>query len=77
MIRISHYPIISGEVEFVSSEFDIFVPKSVKSAILGTDVVHYKPIAKVDQNDFEFFIPGDSETYIDQDIKLYDNRRGW
>jgi len=23
MIRISHYPIMSGEVEFVSSEFDI------------------------------------------------------
>jgi len=71
VIRISHYPIMSGEVEFVSREFDIFAPKLVHSAILVTDVVHYKPIATVDQNDLEFLIPGDSETYIDQDIKLY------
>ena len=71
VIRISHYPIMSGEVEFVSSEFDFIAPKPVHSAILGTDVVHYKPIATVDQNDLEFLIPGDSGTYIDQDIKLY------
>jgi len=56
------------EVEFLSSEFDIFAPKAVQSAILGTDVLHYKPIATVDQNDLEFLIPGDNETYIDQDI---------
>jgi len=54
VIRISHYLIMSGEVEFVSSEFDIFAPKPVQSAILETDVVHYKPIATVDQNDLEF-----------------------
>jgi hypothetical protein len=71
MIRISHYPIMSGEVEFVSSEFDIFARKPIQSAILGTDVVHFKPFATVDQNDLEFLIPGDNETYIDQDIKLY------
>ena len=76
MIRISHYPIMFGEVEFVSSEFDIIAPKPVQSAILGTDGVHYKPIATVDQNDLEFFIPGDSETYIDQDIKLYVTGKG-
>jgi len=70
VVRISHYPIMSGEVEIVSSEFDIFAPKPVQSAILGTDVVNYKPIATVDQNDLEFLIPGDSEIYIDQDIKL-------
>ena len=55
---------MSGETEFVSSEFDIFAPKPVQSAILETDVVHYKPIATVDQNDLEFLIPGDSETYL-------------
>jgi hypothetical protein len=60
---------MSGKEKFVSSEFDIFAPKPVQPAILGTDVVHYKPIATVDQNDLEFLIPGDSETYIDQDIK--------
>jgi len=70
VIRISHYPIMSGEVDFVSNEFDIFVKKPVQSAILGTDVVHYKLIATVDQNDLEFFIPDDTETYIDLDIKL-------
>jgi len=70
VIRISPYPIMSGEVEFVSSEFDIFAHKPVQSAILGTDVIHYKPIATVDQNDLEFLIPSDTETYIDQDIKL-------
>jgi len=43
----------------------------VQSAILETNVVHYKPIATVDQNDLEFLIPGDSESYIDLDIKLY------
>ena len=55
----------------MSSEFDIFAHKPVQSAILGTDVVHYNPIATVDQNYLEFLIPGDSETYIDLDIKLF------
>jgi len=71
VIRISHYPIMSGEVEFVSSEFDIFVNPPIQSSILGTDVVHIKPIASVDQNNLEFLVPGDNETYIDQDIKLF------
>ena len=34
-------------------------------------MVHYKPIVTVDQNDLEFLIPGDTETYIDLDIKLF------
>jgi hypothetical protein len=71
VIRISHYPIMSGEVEFVSSEFDIFVQPPVQSSNLGTNVVHIKPIASVDQNNLEFLVPGDNETYIDLDIKLY------
>jgi len=75
MIRISYYPVMYGEVEFVGSDFDIFAPKPVQSAILGTDVVHYKPIATVDQNDLEFLIPGDTETYIDLDIKLFVRRK--
>jgi len=71
VIRISHYPIMSGELQFVSSEFDIFVKQPIQSAILGIDVVHIKPIASVDQNNLEFLVPGDNETYIDQEIKLY------
>ena len=34
-------------------------------------MVRYKPIATVDQNDLEFLVPGDNETYIDLDIKLF------
>jgi len=62
---------MSEDVEFISSEFDIFVRKPIQSAILDTHVVRYKPIATVDQNDLEFLIPGDNETYIALDIKLF------
>jgi len=70
LIRIIRYPIMSGDVEFVTTEFDIFAHKPVQTAILETNAVHYKPIATVDQNDLEFFILADKETYIDLDIKL-------
>jgi hypothetical protein len=69
MICISHYPTMSGDVEFVTTEFDIFAHKPVQTAILETNV-HYKPIATVDQTDLEFSIPADRETSIDRDIKL-------
>jgi len=71
VIRISRYPIVSGDIEFVTTEFDIFAHKPVQTAILETNAVHYKPIATVDHNDLEFFIPADNETYIAPDIKLY------
>ena len=54
---------MSEDVEFISSEFDIFVKKPIQSAILDTQLVRYKPIATVDQNDLEFLVPGDNETY--------------
>jgi len=53
----------SVDVEFISSEFDIFVKKPTQSAILDSHVVRFKPIATVDQNDLEFLVPGDNETY--------------
>jgi hypothetical protein len=62
---------MSGGVEFVTTEFDIFAHKPVQTAILETNVVPYKPIATVDQTDLEFSIPAESETYVDLDIKLY------
>jgi len=68
VIRISRYLIMSGYVEFVTTVFNIFAHKTVQTAILETNAVHYKPIATVDQNDLEFFIPADNETYIDLDI---------
>ena len=42
------------------SEFDMFAKKPVQSAVLGTRVSQYKPIAPVDQSDIEFIIPGDN-----------------
>jgi len=62
---------MSEDVEFISGEFDIFVKKPIQSAILDNHVVHYKPIATVDQNDLEFLVPGDNETYIDLNFKLF------
>jgi len=59
------------DLAFVSSEFDIFARKPVQLAMQETNVVHYKPIASVDQSDLEFLIPADYDTYIDPDIKLY------
>jgi len=35
-------------------------------------VVRFKPIATVDQNVLEFLVPGDNETYIDLNFKLFD-----
>ena len=61
---------MSGGAEFVTTKFDIFAQKPVQTAVLGTDVVHYKKISSVDQSGLEFLIPADSETYIDLDIKL-------
>jgi len=55
----------------VSNEFDIFAPKPIQLAIQDTKVVHYKPIASIDQSYLEFLIPADYDTYIDPDIKLY------
>ena len=55
---------MSEDVEFISSELDIFVKKPTQSAILDSHVVRFKPIAKVYQNDLEFLVPGDNETYI-------------
>jgi len=55
---------------FVSTEFDIFARKPRQIAVEGTTETIYKPIASIDQTDIDFFIPGNSETYIDLDLKL-------
>jgi len=36
-----------------------------------TNETIYRPIASVDQTDIEFVIPGDSDTYVDMDLKLF------
>ena len=53
------------------SLFDIFMHRPIQTAVHGTVETVYKPLAPVEQNDLEFSIPGDSDTYIDLDIKLY------
>ena len=55
----------------MGTEFYIFAPKPRQIAFEGSFETIYKPIASVDQTDIEFLIPGDSETYIDLDLKLY------
>jgi hypothetical protein len=56
---------------FVGTEFDIFAPKPIHSRVDQTIDTIYKPVASVDQSDLEFAIPGDSDTYLDLDIKLF------
>ena len=56
---------------YMGTEFDIFAPKPRQIAVEGTIETIYKPIASIDQTDIEFLIPGDSETDIDLDLKLY------
>jgi hypothetical protein len=53
------------------SEFDIFPTKPAQTAILETRETLYKPIVPIDQNDLEFVIPGDNETYTDLNIHIY------
>ena len=56
---------------YMGTEFDIFTPKPRQIAVEGTFETIHKPIASTDQTDIEFLIPGDTETYIDLDLKLY------
>ena len=59
------------EVKSIRSEYDIFLYRPFQTAVLGTVETVYKTLARVEQNDWEFLIPGDTYTYIDLDIKLY------
>jgi hypothetical protein len=60
-----------SEVTSISIQFDIFMHRPIQTAVLGTVEKVYKPMAPAEQNDMEFFIPGDSYIYIDLDMKLY------
>ena len=52
-------------------EFDIFARTARQTATQEIFETIYKPIASVDQSDIEFLIPGDSDKYIDLDLKLF------
>jgi len=56
---------------FSSTEYDIFERKARQDGCLETTETIYMPIASVDQTDTEFLISGDSDTYIDPNIKLF------
>ena len=60
-----------SEVTSTSSQFDIFMHRPIQTAVQGTVETVYKTLAPVEQNDLEFLIPGDSDTYINLDIKLH------
>ena len=47
-----------SEVMSISSQFDIFMHRSIQTAVQSTVETVYKPLAPVEQNDLEFLIPG-------------------
>ena len=56
---------------YVGTEYDIFVRKPKQSSTVESNETIYRPIASVDQTDIEFVIPGDRDTYVDLDLKLF------
>ena len=59
------------EPSFLGTELDLFARKPKQDGSVETTETIYKPIASVDQTDIEFLIPGDSDNYIDQNLKLF------
>ena len=55
----------------MGTEFDIFVRKPKQSSTVETNETIYRPVASVDQTDIEFMIPGDGDTYVNLDMKLF------
>jgi hypothetical protein len=60
-----------SEVTSIESQFSIFMHSPNQTDVLGTVETVYMPLAPVEQNKLEFCITGDSDTYIDLDIKQY------
>jgi hypothetical protein len=49
----------------------MFGGKPKQKSTVETSEIIFRPIASVDQADIEFVIPGDSDTYVSLDLKLY------
>ena len=62
---------MAEEPSFLGTEFDLFGRKPKQDICLNTTETLYKPIASVDHTDIGFLIPGDSDTYIDLNLKLF------
>ena len=62
---------MAEETSYVGTDFDILVRKPKKSITVETNEKIYRPISSVDQKDIEFVTPGDSDTYVGLDLKLF------
>jgi len=47
-----------SEVPSIRIEFDIFMHRTIQTAVLGNVETVYKSFAPVEQNDLEFLYPG-------------------
>ena len=59
------------DVVVASTEFDVFATSPLQTSTLETLETSYKPIGASNQNDLEFLVPADQDTYIDLNIQLY------
>ena len=48
----------------------MFLHRTIRTGVLGSVETVDKLLAPAEQNDLEVLIPGDTDTYIDLDIKL-------
>jgi hypothetical protein len=62
---------MSAETVTVNIDFDTFAPRPVQSSIVETTGSIYKPIASVDESDWDVLIPAEHDTYIDPNLHLY------
>ena len=59
------------DIVSASTEVEIFATRPVQSSTLETLEASYKPFAALDQNDLEFLVPANQDSYIDLSIQLY------
>ena len=62
---------MAEEPSFVGTGFEMFGRKPKQSSTVETNETIYRRMASVDQTDIEFVIPGDSDTYVDLELKLF------
>jgi hypothetical protein len=61
--------------DFLCTEFDISTHKAKQVSTVASHETIYQPIASVVQTGIEYLIPGDNDSYIDLDIKLFIKRQ--
>jgi len=48
----------------LSFELNIFATRPIKTSVVDTTEVTYKPIASAEKSDLEFLIHADNDTYV-------------